>query len=685
MAQIGARRLLVLLLALAAPAAPAAAQQLSVTSSLPADGFVDPDTPVEITLSRPLQEGERIALWIGDEDVSGLVRATGTTLRYEPDVVPLPVGTGELRAFLVSDGTWDELAALPLRVRSRAGFESGSANLRLSAGLDGQVAEGHVPAENAPERETYEDLEGELTMELEQAHRAFTLQGSAQVFGTSHREDALRFREEARDAPRVDLAEYALTVKRRDAALTLGHLRTGGHRHLIQGLASRGAELALEAGSRVRMSAAVTGATRVVGWDDAFGAGDPDHRIWNASVGVEAAPTPGALRVDLTFMGGSVLPRSGFNRGAVVDAETSRGMGLRIRAQGLDRRLSLDAGLARSSFDNPEDPGLEQGLDLVDVERESADARYLDASLALLRGISLGSRTADLSVGVRHERVDPLYRSVGARVGADNLTNELDVQATVAGAALRATFASDEDNLDDVASVLKSHTDRTGLTLGLPAARILGSRSPWLPRIQLRMDRTHQFGEALPENGGFDPSHVPDQVSTRKSASADWRWERVSLGYRWDASHQDNRQEGREESDLKGSTNTVSLGLAPLPSLDLGLDLGLERSENLERDEVEDTRNLGASLRWRPFDRSTLSLRWSRTASEDRAGTRERIARTLDAQLSSAVPGLAPVQGQLFVRFSRRESERTDATLELSDRRETWTVTTGLSVTLQNR
>lgn len=669
---------------LALPRGTAGQETLTVTSSLPADGFVDRDAPIEVRADRPLVEGERLSLWIGDEDVTGLARPTAQGVRYVPGVRLLPSGSHELRVYLVSDGEWREVASLPLQVRSALGFESSDWSPSLTLRTDGQLAEGRDPAEESAARAPWDDLEGELALETEQVHRAFTLDGSAKVFGASVREKALRFGQRGEGAPRIDLAEYAVTAAGGPAEVTVGHVRTGEQRHLIQSFGSRGAQATVGMGSRVSLSGAVTGGSRMVGWSDPVGATDPDHRVWNASLGIEAAPTPGALRVDVGFMDGSVLPRSGFDRGAVVDAETSRGMGVRVRARGLDRRLTLDAGFARSSFDNPDDPTLSQGVDLVEVERESADARYLDASVALLRGLAVGAgRTASLSVGVRHERVDPLYRSVGARVRSDVLRNEVEVRADVAHASVRASLASSRDNLGDLASVLTTHTDRSAVTLGLPVARMAGSASSWLPRVQLRLDRTRQLGEGIPETGGFSASHVPDQLSTRRSATLDWRGSWLSVGYRWDASEQDNRQEGREDADILGSANAVAVGVSPFASLTLSLDAGLERSENVERDEVDDTGTLGARLDWRPLTGTALSLRWSRTASEDRAATRERLARTLDAQLSSPVPGLAGVDGQFVLRFSRRDQERSDLTFDVRDDRSDWTVSTGVSVTLQ--
>ena len=67
---------------------------------------------------------------------------------------------------------------------------------------------------------------------------------------------------------------------------------------------------------------------------------------------------------------------------------------------------------------------------------------------------------------------------------------------------------------------------------------------PWLPRLGLTLDRTHQFGAFLPTNGAFRPDLIPDQLSLNYNLSADWQFTKWRLGYRFNRSSQDNRQPG---------------------------------------------------------------------------------------------------------------------------------------------
>ncbi len=285
-------------------------------------------------------------------------------------------------------------------------------------------------------------------------------------------------------------------------------------------------------------------------------------------------------------------------------------------------------------------------------------------------------------MGYRRERVDPLYRSLGAYAQADRFQQQVDVRADVAGVGLQGNHGRSRNNLDDVAlDPDDAHGALPGERLPPPGPRARRPTSRWLPALQYRADRTRQHGDALPENGGFSASHVPDQVSLNQTAQADWRLGKVTLGYAWNRSHQDNRQEGRENADLTVTRNTANVRLSPARALSLAVDLGLEASHNHERDETDETTRWGAQLQWQPFDRSSLSVRFSDTATEDLLLTRRRANNQVDAQWTSMLPFLGPIQGQYFLRYTRSEAETFNATFDQDDTRTAWWLDLGLNFT----
>lgn len=661
---------------------PVAGQQLTVRSDLPEGDFIDRRTPIRITPDRPLEDGEKLAVLVAGQDVTALLVSGRDGLVYRPNTFPLPNGESEVAVFLVDEReAWTEIARFPVRVRGALGFEERRFTPGIDLGLKSQPWEGHDPAELAPDRATYGQVDGELRLGLEQIHSGAALALDAQLVGTSYQKDALLYFRDGEDAPKVDLSSYDLRLEAEPLDLTVGSLRFGSHRHLLNGIAARGARVDLAA-DRIGGSFVASSATQIVGWDNFLGAGESDDRIFAVRLGVDALSTPGALRIDASWMNGRQRPTSGFNQGVVSDFEESEGFSVRVRSSALQGRLRLDAGYAESRFVNPEDSLLAQGRELVEVRETRRDARYVDADVDILRDVPLwGTERARLSVGYRHERVDPLYRVVGSYVPSDRLGNRFDVRADVAWLTLSGSFGRGEDNLDDIPSVLTTRTDRAGFTAALPLQR--GSR--WLPSLDYRLDRTHQLGLGVPVEGGFDESHVPDQVSLNHTAGATWQLSRVRLGIQHNVSDQDNRQPGREEADFLTRRSSVQLGVTPLAALDLGLDLSVERRDDRGADEVAHTRRWGASASWRPLRSSSLSVSYSDTFQDDDAVTFERSDRVLSAGWNSFVPFVERLGAQYFLRFHHQTGRDRDFLRALDSDRMFWTLQFGLSLSAGRR
>src|SRR5262249_22104225 len=196
-------------------------------------------------------------------------------------------------------------------------------------------------------------------------------------------------------------------------------------------------------------------------------------------------------------------------------------------------RFKLDAGFTRSRFANPSDPLLEQGLNVTPARETTRSARYADASLVLLREVEVNpQQKANLTFNFRHERVDPLFRSVGAVTQADRFQNLFELVGNIGDANFTVSHTRFNDNLDNLPSILKSLTRREGLNVNLPLSALLvpftvhrqptssqadgqangqtkgapnGQSFQWLPRLGFTVDLVHQFGAFLPVNGGFPP------------------------------------------------------------------------------------------------------------------------------------------------------------------------------------
>ncbi len=664
-----------------ASGAPALAQTPVVGSNLTAD-FVSRESPIELTFERTaLGQSDRIVVFAGHTDITDLFAHTSEGLRYAPVGLPLAPGPAELVVYVVRESEhWTEVGRFPLNVLGRFGFESGTTDPSVSASYARPLSRGSNQDNSAPVPDGTLDLQ--FSVRTEHVRQGLTAKTSASFLGAVERDRALRFGELQDKAPRVDLSSYTAQVGTGAVEFALGNVSFGSQRHLISGFSSRGAAATLRPHSKVDVELGLANGSSVVGYGNFFGLAVPDHRVMSGSLGIDAFSEPGRLTVALSGMSGSLLPISGINQGAVTDAERSRGAAVQITANALDRRLRLDMGFARSAFENPSDPQLEQGFELVPVVEEFKSARYAEASIDAIRSLKLGeSRSARLSLGYRHERVEPQYKSLGAYAQADRLQDRVSVQADVAGVGLQLGHGRIRDNLDDIASILTTDTRRTDANMSVPLAGLLGVQSTLLPSLQYQWNRTHQAGRDVPINGGFSESHVPDQLSQVQTASANWNAGRLGFGLRWNRSDQDNRQVGREAADFRTDVRSIDARFMPWSRLSLNGDVGLETSTSFERDELRETTRYGLQATLQMLDRTSLTVRWARTLNLDAAMGGMRVNRSIDMQLSSIIPGLTGFDGQWFLRFSHNRFELNDPALGLADDRRLWSLDSGINFT----
>lgn len=554
---------------------------------------------LELDLSRALGPGERLAMVIGNTDVSAGLELAGTRARFRPVGWRLPAGDAEVVTYLVdAAGGWREIGRAPLKVATRLGFERArvapSIDLNSTGQLDHSVDPGQVPGRGA-----YQDLTVRIGIENSVAHRGWELQAQGNVVGVTQESQRLRWAARQIDAPALDLADYRVQVARGGVRLALGNVTAGANRHLINGFGSRGLSAGVRLGPVASFDAAVVNGSNVVGWSNPLGLARSDHRIALGTLSLELLPNrPGGLHVDVSGLDGSLLPETGFTQGAATDAEESRGFGFQVMASDARQRVRFSGGIARSRFVNPGDPLLFGDTAVVAVQPTTRSARYGELGLQLLQDLKLGGTTAaSLAATVRHERVDPLYRSVGGYLQSDVQNDGLDLTGSVGALSFQAAATAARDNLGKLAAVLTSRTRTRSVSVAAPLGQLLGlPPTVWaLPALNYSWQRTRQYGEGLPDEGGFQATHVPDQWSTAQTGSAAWSAPTWTLTYRWNQSFQDNRQTGRESADFRGIVHGVSLGLNAIRGLTPSLDVSVERQKNFESGLTQRTERFGGS------------------------------------------------------------------------------------------
>jgi hypothetical protein len=665
-------------------------QSLAVGAMPDAPDWIRASDVARLALSRTLTADDgSIAVLIGDTDWSGLSEVSGTTLSIRPAGVGFPQGEHTIAVYHVdTNRQWVPIGQSTLKVLTAGGFEKAVATPTVEVGLTGQAALERTPAQPRTDRDTFQDFSLRAGIETTHVRNGWTTTSQAQMVGVDCAPQALRYGTLRDDAPLVDLGSYQFGIRNSTVSFNAGHTTIGSHRMLLNGFQTRGVAGTLRLGRVVDVSAAAANGSTIVGYDNLFGLADGEHRVVNATVGLELVPSRrGALRVEGLVMNGSVLPITNVNQGAVRDPEESTGLGLQVRASDARARFVLDAGLARSRFTNPLDPQAPSGLAVVPVQETTRDARFLDVSYAFLQGAKLGeTATANLTAAYRHSRVDPLFRSVALPVRADLEQHAVDVTTALGAFTSQVTFDASRDNLAGIGSILTTQSRQVIWTNALPLQTFAAgsTRAAAWPTLSYTLNRMHQYGEDLPDGGLFDSaSQVPDQMSTNQALGVAWQGAVWRGGYAWNRSLQDNRQPGRERADLLNVIHTFTVGAMASTRLDAGVELAFEDADNQEIHRTDITRRVSFNVMVRPFSPTSVAAVITRNWLEDNPSTFERrttdvnLTFTQDVALWRSHP--QRMRGQFFLRYVRQTIYGLLLGVVSPDNTQFWTLNTGLT------
>lgn len=660
------------------------------TTAADAPDWIQPGDPARLALSRSLAPDEgRLAILIGDTDWSGMTEVAGTIVRVVPTRAGFPSGEHAVSMYLVArDQQWQPIGQTTLRVLTASGFERATTAPALELGLTGQARLARTPAVPPTPRDTFQDLTVRAGVDGHYVRGGWTTTAQTQVVGVTFREQALRFNELQQDAPLLDLGSYHAGVRNGVVSLAAGHVSVGTHRMLLNGFASRGLTGTIRMGPMLDVALSAVNGTTLVGYGNILGLADDEHRIVNATLGVELIPSRrGGLRVSGSLVDGSIQPATNVNQGAVRDPEQSRGLGLQVTAHDAATRFHLDAGIARSRFVNPRDPFAPPELAIIDVRETTRSARHMDVSYALVQNARLGpAAVASLTAAFRHSRVDPLYRSVALPVRADLEQNAVDLTTTLGAFTSQVTVDDARDNLADLGSLLTTRTRQVLWTSALPLQAFAADNpgaAAW-PTISYALSRVHQRADGLPDGGLFDSaSQVPDQVSLNQTLGVTWQGTVWYGGYALNRSFQDNRQPGREQADLLNLVHAVNAGVMASSYLDAGVEFAFEDAETREVSRTDITRRVSGSVTVRPALRTSLTAIVTRNRFEDTPRTSTRRTTDVNLTFTQGVSLLRQrpdrLSGQFFVRYVRQSIYGLLPGVVEPDDTRFWTLNTGLT------
>lgn len=687
-------RLMLMLLLVTSVAFPLHGQpEAPVRINLPAGEWIDSTAPVEIHWVRPLTAEEgRLALFLDETDITDLFVPAPQGLRYDTSAMPLPSGRRALVVWLVSPaGEWRELTRANIAIRTPRGFETAEIRPSLDLSSRGQLQEDAFPETNLNPRGDHFDGTVQLGLQGDHQRGGWGLKSDVRTTGVSYAPEALRFSAEGEQAPRFDLASHSLQFGRGKGLLSVGNVSFGTNRHLVSGFGSRGLVLDLPVGRVMTLRLGAMNGTSIVGWDNITGLAENDHLLLGAALAFELIPSrPGGLMAEISWLDASLLPLDNFNQGSIRSSETSSGLGLRLATTTPSQRFTAEGGYTFSRFEDGVDEELDGGLQLVQSDDQRRSASYLDTSVALIQARPITERhQLNLNAAFRFERIEPLYRSIGASVQSDLQRGVVDVSGNAGPFVAQLLWSSQQDNLEGLRTVLETQTRQAQLNLGLQLGSFLSdpARASWLPLVSVAFTRIHQYGAFLPDNPEFVDSHVPDQVSTNASASIEWSLGRSQFGYRWNGSGQDNRQTGRERADSRAATNGLFWAIALGDRLSVNLDVGRDSFENLELGREDTTDRSGVTFNWRLIGQTSLAANLTHTRASDNRN--EQRNRSIDswAEISSGFPLGRGAAGRrtarLFLRMADRESQSRNLIFGTDDEQRGMTVTTGVNLSLQ--
>jgi hypothetical protein len=237
---------------------------------------------------------------------------------------------------------------------------------------------------------------------------------------------------------------------------------------------------------------------------------------------------------------------------------------------------------------------------------------------------------------------------------------------------MTASHQQFNDNLANIPSLLQTLSRREAAAVSIPLASLWvnqsnqAGRPTWLPRLAYNMNRIHQFGRAFPTGAGFsDPSQIPDQISSNHDFISEWQFSKWRVAYHFNQSYQDNRQQGRDLSDLRNQIHGVALGLTPHTSFDFNFDLNIEDAKSFETARIDRTLRAGLNTNWRMTPRMTINVTASNTLAGDLARTITRNRSTefdmqWSYQFTHGEAGWRKVQGQFFIRYADRYARTRD-------------------------
>ncbi|MGH1471507.1 MAG: hypothetical protein ACRBCS_09955 [Cellvibrionaceae bacterium] len=609
----------------------------------------------------------RLAFFLGASDITSVVQQTGIDrYTYNAELLSLPRGAHEFIAYSIdNENEWNKIGEFNLQILSNTGFEESEFSPRLAFSEKSQFSSRASGDAEPSDPEKFHDVSMTAGFNSRHSRNNIEVQSSWNIVGSSVKEEALRFGELESEAPRTDLSDYLVEVKSPRSALFFGHVNFGNNPLLISNLANRGVVLNYTPLEQLNFSLTSQSGQQITGYNNFFGfKNSKNNSVQAGALGYEIVNTDRVkIKAEISYLTAEITSDLDFNIGQVADSEKNTGYGLVVVGEAFDSRIRANVALARSTYQNPDDPFLSQGFDVVSSIETSDNARSIHVDLDVLKPAD-EENNHSLTISLHHDRADPLYKSAAAFVSADVEANAMSAVGQIGILSWQAEIRKSRDNLNDIETVLTTVTESKAVNLSLPLQALYENPKAWLPQIlSYSVQRVHQFGDNLPI--GFDPdSHVPNQVNLIHNTQLSWQLGKFGLGYTLSLSDQDNRQLGRDKADFKDINHGVNLSLPftenVVASLALGVVSAIDREQRLTR--YNDS--FAANLDWRVSKKISLTSHYSVIKGGDSKNFSENNSASFQAQMSYQFElpmfGHQKFPGQIFFRYSLNDNDSID-------------------------
>jgi hypothetical protein len=285
----------------------------------------------------------------------------------------------------------------------------------------------------------------------------------------------------------------------------------------------------------------------------------------------------------------------------------------------------------------------------------------------------------------RHERVDPLFRTVGASVRPDLLSHTVEAHGGLGPLQMDLVHQRAEDNLANVTSIPRSNTRQTALNMMLIPPASAGLLPAWLPSLTYNLNRTHQESATAMSISVDSPGNGTDQETTTHGAGVEWQGDWLRVGYRWTYTDQDNAQAGIATAGTVNRSNAVTVSVNFLDGFSTGLEAALESNEDTETGTILQNRRLGATLLLPLAAGTTVTCNASLSASgpDDGSAAQRQAQVSLEASTAFDLSSffIFTWRGRSYIRYSWSEFSMRDDVFGLNSANRSWAVNLGISFT----